>query len=191
MGLALAMAIALLASTSIADASTATRLSPRSVAAGSPSPTPTPVPTPTPIPKPQYVPLKPLPAHSGTGPRVVYSRHLMHVWLVARFNVVIRDFAVTGRPDWPLPGKYHVYSKSRHTSNPHYNLTFNYMTRFAYGRHARIGFHTIPKRNGHYIQPVSTLGQPLGLGGCVRMTIVNARFIYYWTKIGTRVFVLR
>jgi len=200
--LAASMVAVLMATSAVADAAapgTATSATATS-ATTTPTTTPTPTPTPTPVPKPPatkppaprgYVPKIKLPARSGSGLRIVYSRALMHVWLVNRANKVLRDFPVTGRPDWPRPGRYRVYSKSLHTSNPHYHLVFDYMTRFAYGRHARIGFHTIPRRNGHFIQPVSTLGQPLGLGGCVRMATVNARLIYRWAKIGTRVVVLR
>ena len=195
--LAASMVAVLMATSAVADAAapgTATSATATS-ATTTPTTTPTPTPTPTPVRKPPaprgYVPKIKLPARSGSGLRIVYSRALMHVWLVNRANKVLRDFPVTGRPDWPRPGRYRVYSKSLHTSNPHYHLVFDYMTRFAYGRHARIGFHTIPRRNGHFIQPVSTLGQPLGLGGCVRMATVNARLIYRWAKIGTRVVVLR
>jgi len=189
------MAALLLATSAVAGAATAADVPGVSTPAPAPTPTPRPTPAPLPTPKPpvrpSYVPKMKLPPRSGSGARIVYSRHFMHVWLINRANVVWRDFPVTGRADWPRVGRYRVYSKSRHTSNPHYHLTFNFMTRWAYGRHARIGFHTIPKRNGHYIQPVSTLGQPLGLGGCVRMATVNARLIYRWAKIGTRVVVLR
>jgi len=108
-----------------------------------------------------------------------------------RYGCTIRDYKVTGRADWPRPGSYKVFSKSRSTSSAKYHVTFNYMVRFAHGRTTAIGFHDIPKRNGRPIQTVRSLGQPLGHGGCVRAATPNAKWLYGWAGIGTRVYVVR
>ena len=134
---------------------------------------------------------RPLPDDSGSGRRIVYSRPKQHVWIVGADGVVIRDFPVTGRSDWPRAGRYRVFSKSPWSHSTTYNVSYRYMVRFAHGRTAPIGFHTIPVgASGRPIQPESTLGQPLGLGGCVRSATPNARFLYHWAYIGTRVVVL-
>ena len=59
-------------------------------------------------PKPAY----PLPSSSGHGRRLVYSERTMHVWAVDSHGTVVKDWKVSGRPDWPNAGTYHVFSKS-------------------------------------------------------------------------------
>lgn len=151
--------------------------------------------TPKPIPKPRCKPRKqmavPRGKAAGNGQRIIYSQRRQHVWVLDRNNCTIRDYAVTGRADWPKAGAYKVFSKSRSSSSVKYGVTFNYMIRFARGRTTAIGFHDIPKKNGRPIQRVSSLGQPLGLGGCVRAAPANAKWLYGWAKVGTRVYVVR
>ena len=133
-----------------------------------------------------------LPAQSGTGRRIVYSeRTPQHVWLVAADGTIVAEYAVSGRADWPRPGTYHVFSQSPVSSAP--RLTFRWMTRFAHGRAASIGFHTIPRsvRTGRLTHPVSALGLPVGHGGCVHLTDAGAAYLYRWAWIGTTVVVLR
>jgi hypothetical protein len=36
----------------------------------------------------------------------------MHVWIVSSHDVVVRSYAVTGRPDRPAKGTYRIYSTS-------------------------------------------------------------------------------
>lgn len=154
-----------------------------------------PVVTPKPVPKPGCKPRKqmavPRGKAAGTGQRIIYSQRRMHVWVLDKNNCTIRDYAVTGRADWPKAGAYKVFSKSRSSKSVKYGVTFNYMIRFARGRTTAIGFHDIPKKNGRPIQRVSSLGQPLGLGGCVRAAPANAKWLYGWAKVGTRVYVVR
>jgi lipoprotein-anchoring transpeptidase ErfK/SrfK len=133
-----------------------------------------------------------LPARSGTGRRIVYTEKTpQHVWLVEADGTIVADYAASGRADWPKPGTYHVFSQSRYSSAT--GLTFAYMTRFAHGRHANIGFHTIPRYNRSHrlTHPVSALGLPVGHGGCVHLTDAGAAFLYRWARIGTTVVVLR
>lgn len=136
-------------------------------------------------------PKVPLPAHSGSGRRIVYvmGKH-EHVWLVDAAGHVVRDMPGSGRADWPRAGNYHVFSQSRYSSAP--GLTFAYMTRFAHGRHADIGFHTIPRYNGssRLTHPVSQLGLPVGHGGCVHLADKDAAYLYHWARIGTTVVVI-
>ena len=138
-----------------------------------------------------YVPTRRLPKNSGLGRRIVYQRaEPQHVWIVNVLGKVVRDFPVTGRRDWPLAGRYHVFSKSPWSTSTVYHVDWRYMVRFAHGHSADIGFHSIPTRNGVPIQSVGSLGQALGLGGCVRSASANASYIYRWAGIGTKVIVL-
>lgn len=135
----------------------------------------------------------PLPRASGTGRRIVYSEKVpQHVWLVDARGCVVRDFKASGRKDWPLPGTYHVFSKSPTSYSGVYSVRFKWMVRFAHGRAASIGFHTIPTyANGRYTHPASQLGLAVGHGGCVHSTDADALFLYRWAPVGTTVVVLR
>ncbi len=168
------------------------------VVPGSPGPV---VSAPTSRPKPVVRPAAPvcrtpsvaLPRASGAGRRIVYSEKVpQHAWLVDARGCVVRDFKVSGRKDWPRPGVYHVFSKSPTSSSGVYGVRFRWMVRFAHGRAASIGFHTIPTySNGRYTHPVSQLGLAVGHGGCVHSTDADALFLYRWAPVGTTVVVLR
>ncbi len=140
---------------------------------------------------PAYVPTRPLPAHSGSGRRIVYSERAAHLWVVDAGGAVIRDYPVTGRVGRPKPGVYHVYSKSTVAINPGEKLRFEYMVRFAVGiTGARIGFHTIPRYyDGVPIQKESQLGRAIGAGGCVRQSRADAVWLYAWSRVGDTVVV--
>jgi len=139
-----------------------------------------------------YRPTRPLPARTGSGRRIVYAERAAHLWIVAADGHVLRDYKVTGRVDRPRPGTYHVYSKSPTAVNPGERLTFDLMVRFAFGvTGARIGFHTIPRYyDGRPIQAEKDLGRAIGMGGCVRQSRVDARWLYAWSRVGDTVVVL-
>jgi len=134
----------------------------------------------------------PLPAGSGTGRRIVYQESTMHLWVVEADGVVTRDYPVTGRPGWPTPGTYHVFTKSVAALSPAYHVSFDWMVAFAHGHRLPIGFHSIPRwmGSGLPIQPQSTLGAPIGEGGCVRQRPVDAKWLFTWAALGTTVVVL-
>jgi lipoprotein-anchoring transpeptidase ErfK/SrfK len=135
---------------------------------------------------------KPVPAGSGTGRRIIYQQSTMHLWVLDADGTAVRDYPVTGRPGWPLVGTYHVFSKAVSTASPKYGVTFDWMVRFAHGHELSIGFHSIPRwiGSGLPIQSESSLGAPIGHGGCVRQRAVDAKWLYGWASIGTTVVVL-
>ena len=132
-----------------------------------------------------------LPANSGSGRRVVYSRTQQRVWAVDGNGRVVKTHLVSGRRFEPYAGTYHVYSRSMYTystANP--TIKWRYMVRFAYGPGGgRIGFHEIPNRYGVPLQSVRQLGQPLS-GGCVRQSTADAVWMWNWAGVGTKVVVL-
>ncbi len=136
-----------------------------------------------------------LPANSGSGRRVVYSKSLQRVWAVDANEVVVKTHLVSGRLTWnqPLPGTYNVFSRSSYTCNikrPY--LCWQYMVRFTKGPEGdNIGFHAIPidTRTGAEIQSIWQLGTALS-GGCVRQALPDALWIWNWAGIGTKVVVL-
>jgi len=140
------------------------------------------------------LPATALPANSGTGRRIVYSKPRQRVWTVEDDGTVSNTHLVSGRLtfDQPTPGTYHVFSRSLYTCNiKNPAVCWRYMVRFAIGGDEgdNIGFHEIPKKNGVPLQSVSQLGTPLS-HGCVRQSTPDAIYIWDWAPIGTKVVVL-
>ena len=133
----------------------------------------------------------PLPANSGSGRRVVYSRSQQRVWAVEADGTVVKTHQVSGRLYEPYAGTYSVYSRSMYTySAADPTIKWRYMVRFAYGPGGgRIGFHEIPTRFGVPLQSERQLGQPLS-GGCVRQSTPDAEWMWNWAGVGTTVVVL-
>jgi lipoprotein-anchoring transpeptidase ErfK/SrfK len=133
------------------------------------------------------------PRDDNTGRRIVYDKALMTVWLVNKKDEVVGRFPVVGRWDRPVKGEYKIYSKSPSSRNIESRVTFNYMTRFAYGNDKKtpIGFHDIPKyADGRMMHGIDQLGLPIASGGCVRLAPEDAKKLYKWSKVGDRVIVL-
>jgi len=141
--------------------------------------------------KAKNVPERPL--DKNTGRRIVYDKSLMTLWVMDKADEVVYRFPVVGRWDRPVKGKYKIYSQSLHSGNPNSKVTFDHMTRFAYGMDGRtpIGFHSIPKYyDGRMMHSTKQLGLPIATGGCVRMAAEDAKKLYKWAKLGDRVYVL-
>src|SRR5690606_30990984 len=87
-----------------------------------------------------------LPANSGSGRRVVFDADRQRVWLVAggrgERSRVLRTYLVSGSTlDNLQPGRYEVWSRSRHATAIDDAGTMRWMVRFARGERAAIGFH--------------------------------------------------
>lgn len=136
-----------------------------------------------------------LPANSGTGRRVVYSKTHQRVWTVEADGTVSQTHLVSGRRTWdqPLPGTYSVFSRSSYTCNiKNPEICWRYMVRFTKGPGGdNIGFHEIPTntRTGAKLQSESQLGTALS-SGCVRQATRDAIYIWNWAPVGTKVVVL-
>ena len=133
-----------------------------------------------------------VPARSGAGRRIVYAKAAQRVWLVDARGAVVRTYRVSGRPSQPDPGTYRVFSRSRHASSSLGNQRMQYMVRFTYGEAtgAPVGFHDIPRSaDGSYAQTLAQLGKPLS-HGCVRQATPDARALWGFAPVGTRVVVV-
>jgi lipoprotein-anchoring transpeptidase ErfK/SrfK len=132
-----------------------------------------------------------VPAHSGSGRRIVYDRGQQRVWAIDAQGRVVNTHRVSGRLHEPAAGTYRVYSRSKSTysiDNP--AVTWNYMVRFAKGPGGgNIGFHEIPTKRGRPLQSTAQLGQPLS-SGCVRQSHADALWVWNWAGVGTKVVVL-
>jgi hypothetical protein len=132
-----------------------------------------------------------VPANSGAGRRVVYSKGVMRIWLIEEDGTIFDTHRVSGRMDQPSYGTYAVWSRSEFTcSNAHSNICMRFMVRFAHSwRGDNIGFHEIPRRDGVPMQTPEQLGEPLS-GGCVRQATDDAIITWNWAQIGTSVVVV-
>jgi len=134
-----------------------------------------------------------MPMDGGSGRRIIYDKSLMTVWAMNGKNEVVYRFPIVGRWDRPVAGEYEIYSKSERSGNPNSRVTFDHMTRFAYGNDGKtpIGFHSIPLYyDGSMMHGIDQLGLPIATGGCVRMHEDDAEALYEWSKLGDRVVVL-
>jgi len=130
-----------------------------------------------------------LPGDSGSGKRVVFDISAQRVWLVGGDDRVRRTYLVSGSVTDNLePGSYEVYSTSRHAVGIDDSGTMQYMVRFAHGRRAAIGFHDIPVDRGRPLQTAAELGTPQS-HGCIRQARPDARALWDFAGVGTKVFV--
>lgn len=133
-----------------------------------------------------------LPAHSGSGRRIVFDQAAQRVWLVDADGSVARTYLVSGsRTDNLAPGVYHVSSKSpTATAYDSATETMRWFVRFASGTVAAIGFHSIPVlADGSLAEPRSELGTPQS-AGCVRQWITDAKALWDFAPVGTEVDVI-
>jgi lipoprotein-anchoring transpeptidase ErfK/SrfK len=132
-----------------------------------------------------------IPAASGEGRRIVYSKGIQRIWLIEDDGTVFDTHRVSGRMDQPDYGTYVVRSRSEYTcSTMHSDICMRWMVRFAWSRRGdNIGFHEIPTRKGVPLQTDAQLGRPLS-GGCVRQATADAIVTWNWAGIGTVVIVV-
>ena len=133
-----------------------------------------------------------LPANSGSGRRVVYSRAQQRVWAVEADGTVVKTHRVSGRLREPYAGTYHVYSRSMYTySTENPDVKWRYMVRFAYGPGGgRIGFHEIPNKNGVPLQSVAPARPAAVRRLRPPVDTDDAIWMWNWAGLGTTVVVL-
>lgn len=134
--------------------------------------------------------LPPLPSHSGEGRRIVFDQSDQRVWLVAGDGDVERSYVVTGSKwDNLRPGSYGVSAKTRHARTYRGGGTFDYFVKFAQGRTAAIGFHAVTVRNnGTLVYARDDLGTAR-TPGCIEAMPEDARALWDFAPIGTKVVV--
>jgi lipoprotein-anchoring transpeptidase ErfK/SrfK len=165
-------------------------ITPRLTPPPSPEPTPKPTPRPTPKPKPPPDDEKEKPLNSGRGRRVIYSNPKQRVWLVDSQGRVVGTWLVSGRRNIPAGGEYRVFSRSRYSRSMNHQYRIEYMVRFAHGRDAAIGFHSIPvDDNGNPAQSESELGTYQS-AGCVRQKKSDAAKMWDFAQLDTKVVVI-
>lgn len=156
-----------------------------------PPPAASPTPPASPTPEATYTadPDTALPADSGTGRRAVFSLGRQRVWIVDSDETVERTYLVSGSvTDNLQPGTYAVYSRSENAVGVDDSGTMKWFVRFAHGAHAAIGFHDIPVKDGRPLQTIAQLGTPES-HGCIRQKESDARAMWDFAQLGTRVVV--
>ena len=134
----------------------------------------------------------PLPADSGTGKRLVYSRAGQRVWAVSSDGTIIRSWLVSGsKYSNEEPGVHTVYSKSEKSTAWNGKAILPHMVRYQKTNIGNIGFHGIPIHvsDGTAYQTEADLGQRLS-GGCQRQANRDADFVWAFADIGTTVVVI-
>ena len=127
------------------------------------------------------------PEGSGVGRRIVYCISCQQVWLVEEDEYVTSSYAVSGRRGYPRTGTYKVFRKINPGTS--HELRLPYFVGFTYGNTTDVGFHGIPLRNGRPIQSDSQLGTYRS-SGCVRQNQADARRLWDWAPMGTKVVVI-
>jgi peptidoglycan hydrolase-like protein with peptidoglycan-binding domain len=134
----------------------------------------------------------PVPEDSGSGRRLVFSRLGQRVWAIDDDGRVVRSWLVSGSKFAnETPGTHRVYSKSKITTAWNGKATLRLMVRWLKTKIGAIGFHQIPIRrsNKQVYQTEEELGSRLS-GGCQRQAPLDAKFLWDFADIGTRVVVL-
>ncbi|MGN6332360.1 MAG: L,D-transpeptidase [Motilibacteraceae bacterium] len=133
-----------------------------------------------------------LPARSGTGKRIVVSKRHQRVWLVDASGTVRRSYLVSGMTSQPDPGTYRVFVRQAATSSAVDDSTMKWFVGFTRGKYqgATIGFHDIPRTpDGKLEQTKAQLGTPTS-AGCFRQWEDDAKALWAFAPIGTRVVVV-
>lgn len=131
------------------------------------------------------------PPGSGHGRRVVFDISGQRVWIVGPGDAVRTTYLVSGsRSNNLKPGSYRVYSRSKQAVGFDYESTMRYFVRFAQGENAAIGFHDIPLDDaGRRVQSYDELGTPQS-AGCIRQRRSDARTMWRFAHLDTRVVVV-
>lgn len=130
-----------------------------------------------------------LPEDSGTGRRVVFDIGDQRVWLVEESEEVRRTYLVSGSlTDNLRPGTFEVFSRSRNAVGIDDSGVMEYFVRFTRGERAAIGFHSIPTKGGEPLQSRAQLGSPQS-HGCIRQALPDARKLWAFAPVGTKVVV--
>ena len=135
--------------------------------------------------------VRPVPARSGSGRRIVISQTQNWVWVVGANNKVLRQGGVVDNPGELRKGSYRTGSycgrAARVKKNTSGSLWLDNFVRFA---PCGFGFHRIPRAmsNGRQIHADHILGTNLATShGCIRLSASMAKRIWSFTSSGRTV----
>lgn len=121
------------------------------------------------------------------GKTIVVDKASQMVYLYEDEDNLVCKFQCASGVLYPSPGEFWVFLKKSSSMSLYDSSVFYYFTVFQKSaRGNNIGFHSIP------VYPDGTPAGGLGVPnshGCVRLNYDDARFLYEWAPIGTRVLV--
>ncbi|NTW28325.1 MAG: L,D-transpeptidase [Coriobacteriia bacterium] len=171
------------ADSSAASASVAATSSPASAVATASVPASTP-----PVATPPAETPKPAATYKTDGKRtIVVYRSRQEITLFAEDGNEVATYLCSTGEYYPVPGTYSVSDHQQASYEA--DLRFYYFTIFAKSEKGNnIGFHSVPIDAAGV--SVGGLGQPVS-HGCVRIAYDNAKLVYSWAAVGTRVVVVK
>jgi Putative peptidoglycan binding domain len=132
--------------------------------------------------------VRPVPARSGSGRRIVISQRQNWVWIIAAGHRVVAQGGIVDNPRELHRGSYHTGSycgrAARVKKNTSGSLWLDNFVRFA---PCGFGFHRIPRAmsSGRQIHADHLLGTNLAEShGCIRLSAAMARRIWTFTATG-------
>jgi hypothetical protein len=133
-----------------------------------------------------------VPADSGTGRRIVWSKSANRVWLVTGKGRVAATFQVVDNDRKTPTGRYRIQRRNysaRSFSGSALDQFLGFYQRP--GHTAWIGLHAVPRRAGHYTRALGSIG-PGGrqTPGCVYESPQDAKTTWKFARIGTPVTVV-
>jgi peptidoglycan hydrolase-like protein with peptidoglycan-binding domain len=140
--------------------------------------------------------VRPVPAGSGSGRRIVISQGQNWLWLVDSAGRVVRQGGIIDNPSYLRPGTYTTGSKCGRAGRIKRNTDGGslYMNNFVRFAPCGIGFHQIPtyKSTGGQIHADWYLGtNKKASHGCIRVQKAMSDTIWNFTTSTTKVVVLR
>lgn len=126
---------------------------------------------------------KALPAHSGSGKRVVYALQRGRVWLVNGAGKVTRTYQVKPSTVHPRPGTYQVTSRSGQITGSD-GIPVEHVVRFTSVGDITIGFSAAVNGSEQQVNPNRKTGG-------VRETRADGNALWVFATIGTKVVVVR
>jgi peptidoglycan hydrolase-like protein with peptidoglycan-binding domain len=140
--------------------------------------------------------LRPIPAGSGSGRRIVLSQSQNWIWVVDSSGRLVRNGGMIDNPTYLSPGTYYTGPKCGRAGRIKRNtdggsLYLNNFVRFA---PCGIGFHQIPtyKSTGAQIHADWLLGTNYRQShGCIRLSKGMSDTVWIFTQYRTKVVVIR
>ncbi|WP_300677021.1 L,D-transpeptidase family protein [Nocardioides sp.] len=140
--------------------------------------------------------VRPVPAGTGSGRRIVISQQQNWIWLVAGSGKVVAQAGIVDNPAVLHRGRWHTGSYCGRPARVVKNQSGSvYMDNFVRFAPCGIGFHRIPtyKSSGRQMHPDWYLGTNLAgdSHGCVRVSLAMSRTIWSFTARGRTTVVVR
>ena len=128
-----------------------------------------------------------LPAAPLGDQTIVVDRASQRVFLCGEHGAILKIYSCATGSYYPTVGVFQVSEKIPTAKSLFDDSRFSFFTVFQLAeKWAKVGFHSIPVFPDG--RPAGGLGQP-NSHGCVRLAYDDAKFLYDWARLGTKVIV--